>query len=142
MLKKYFIAFIAGVFLIIAPKNAIADSTSIQTSEQSLSKIYYFHSNMRCSSCLKIEAYTKEAFDENFKGKLAFEAINISETGNKHFIKDYQLYTKSVVVVKIENGEETAYKNLDKVWNYLGNKEKFKSYVKEETENFLFKQGE
>jgi len=103
---------------------------------------YYFYTTARCVSCRKIEQYTKESlekyfFDEIASGKVDFQMINIDEPQNKHFIQYYQLYTKSVVLSKVAYGKEEKYKNLDKVWQLLRNKEKFYSYIKDETEKFL-----
>ena len=80
---------------------------------------YYFLTSYRCSSCYKIEQYTKEAVEQYFGnelklGMLVFKPINIEKKENKHFIKDYQLYTKSVVISMINGGKEIKYKNLTK----------------------------
>lgn len=103
---------------------------------------YYFFTTFRCASCHKIEEYTGETINTNFadelnSGKLQYTALNVEEKGNEHFIKDYQLFTKSVVLSLVKDGKETKSKNLDKVWQYLGNKGKFMDYVKTETESFL-----
>jgi len=52
-------------------------------------------------------------------------------------VQDYQLYTKSVVLSLVKDGKEVKFKNLDKVWQLLRNKDKFYKYIKEETTNFL-----
>jgi len=103
---------------------------------------YYFHGDFRCSNCYKIEKYSKEAVDKYFfkelaSGELEYKVINLDERGNEHFAVDYKLYTKSLVISKITGGRESEYKNLEKVWNYLGDKEAFYNYVKEETVKFL-----
>jgi hypothetical protein len=103
---------------------------------------YYFHGDFRCSNCHKIEQYSKEAIDKYFakelaSGELEYEIINIDKKGNGHFAEDYKLYTKSLVISRIKDGKEVEYKNLEKVWNYLGNKEAFYNYVKEEVAKFL-----
>ena len=105
-------------------------------------KAYYFHGDFRCSNCYKIEKYSKEAIDKYFakelaSGELEYKVINIDERGNEHFAVDYKLYTKSLVISKIKDGREVEYKNLEKVWDHLGNKGTFYNYVKEEIENFL-----
>ena len=56
---------------------------------------------------------------------------------NKHFVNDYQLYTKSVVLSLVRDGKEMKFKNLEKVWQLLRNKDKFYKYIKEETQGFL-----
>jgi len=103
---------------------------------------YYFHGNYRCVSCRNIEQYTKEAIEKYFQaelssGKLTFSVINVEQAGNQHYVNDYQLYTKSVILSKVVDGKEVEYKNLDKVWTLLNNKEKFYAYVQGETGNFL-----
>jgi len=105
-------------------------------------RAYYFHGDFRCSNCYRIEKYSKETIDKYFSrelasGELEYKIVNINEKGNEHFAKDYKLYTKSLVISKIKGGGETEYKNLEKVWNYLGDKEAFYNYVKEEVAKFL-----
>ena len=104
--------------------------------------VYYFMTTQRCPSCMKIEAYSYEAVAENFKDrlttkKLVWKMVNLDEPQHNHFIKDYDLFTKSVVLVKIRNGSPVSWKNLDKVWTLLGDKNEFITYVTEEVESFL-----
>ncbi len=103
---------------------------------------YYFHGTMRCPTCHKLEQYSKEAIETNFKdeltsGKLEFKVVNVEDKGNEHFMNDYQLYTKSLVISLTENGKEVKSKNLTKIWDYVGNKQKFFDYVTVEINNFL-----
>ena len=103
---------------------------------------YYFYTNYRCQSCYTIEKYTKESIEGNFEGELAsgelvFKPVNIEEKENEHFLGDYQLYTKSVVLSLVKDGKEIKFKNLKKVWELLRNKDEFYKYIKEETRKFL-----
>ena len=103
---------------------------------------YYFHGKARCPSCLKIEAYTKEAIFQNFEnelkdGHLNWQAVNVEETENRHFIKDYQLYTKSVVIVDTIEGKQTRWKNLKQVWELLHDKGTFLHYINDEINAYL-----
>ena len=96
---------------------------------------YYFHGTFRCSTCYKLEQYSKEAIEANFKdelaaGKLEFKVINIEDKGNEHYVNDYQLYTKSLVLSLVKDGKQMKWKNLDKIWEYVGNKQRFIDYVK------------
>ena len=103
---------------------------------------YYFLTNFRCPSCHKIEKYTKEALEQHFKdelasGRLVFQPINIDEKENQHFIKDYGLYSKAVVLSMLTAEKEVKYKNLTKIWEYLGDKDEFYDYITSETSQFL-----
>jgi hypothetical protein len=89
-----------------------------------------------------MEKYSKEAIDAGFKdplasGKLEFKAVNVEDRGNEHFVKDYQIYTKTLILSLVKDGKEIKWKNLDKIWEYVRNKQRFSDYVTEEIGNFL-----
>lgn len=103
---------------------------------------YYFHGNVRCATCKKIEALTKEAIEKGYStnlnsGDLEWRVVNVDQPENKHFIKDYQLYTRSVVLSDLHKGEQTQWKNLDKVWTLVRNNDQFVSYIQNEVANYL-----
>jgi len=103
---------------------------------------YYFHTTYRCASCRTIEAYSHEAIDSAFAGpikagRLVWKVVNVEVKGNEHFTKDYQLYTKSLVLVNEERGKPTQWKNLAKVWELLNDKPKFFKYVQAEVDGYL-----
>ena len=103
---------------------------------------YYFHGTFRCPTCHKLEQYSKEAIEANFKneltsGKIVFKTVNVDEKANEHFVNDYQLYTKSLVISLVRGGKEEKFKNLTKIWEYVGNKQRFYDYVWDEIAAFL-----
>ncbi len=103
---------------------------------------YYLHGTFRCPTCHKLEQYSKETIETNFKdalasGKLEFKVINVEDKDNEHYVKDYQLYTKSLILSLVKDGKETKWINLDKIWEYVGNKERFIDYVKSGIADFL-----
>ena len=103
---------------------------------------YYFHGNARCANCKKIEQYSREAIEKYFTQelktkKLTFTIINTDVSENEHFIEDYQLYTRSLIIAEFKDGKQVRWKNLAKVWDYLNDKEKFYEYVKSEIQNYL-----
>ena len=103
---------------------------------------YYFHGNTRCVTCRTIEAYTEEALRLRFSdaikdGLLAWKVVNVEVPGNEHFITDYQLHTKSVVLSEVHNGHETKWVNLSQIWNLVGNRDAFIAYIQQETHNLL-----
>jgi len=104
--------------------------------------VYYFHGNFRCATCRKIEALTTEAittgFAEDIKnGRVVLKVINTEETGNEHYVQDYQLVTKSVVLVRFEGEKQKGWKRLDAVWNLIENDAAFLQMVQEETAALL-----
>jgi hypothetical protein len=96
---------------------------------------YYFHGSFRCPTCHKLEQYSKEAIEANFKdviasGRLEYKVVNIEDRGNEHYGSEYQLYTKSLILSLVKEGKEIKWKNMDKIWEYVGNKQRFIDYVK------------
>jgi hypothetical protein len=103
---------------------------------------YYFHGTFRCPTCHKLEQYSKETIEKDFKdalssGKLEFKVVNVEDKGNEHFVNDYQLYTKALVLSFVKDGKEIRSKNLDKIWQLVGNKEQYENYVRDEVSAFL-----
>jgi hypothetical protein len=101
--------------------------------------VYYFHATTRCATCRTIEAYAKETVTSKFASdleahRLEWRAVNVDEPANRHFIRDFQLYTRSVVVVDAKNPKR--YKVLDRVWQLVRNKAAFQSYVEQEIRAF------
>ena len=122
--------------------SAKPDSAQIPVAETHQVLAYYFHGTRRCANCFKIESYTKEAIDSNFVSALKdslliFKIVNIDEKEYNHFIDDYKLYTKSVVLVDLHNGKQARWKNLEKVWDFLDDKAGFKKYITDEVNVFL-----
>ncbi len=120
-----------------------ADSASSMTTEGSDQfVVYYLHGNRRCMTCRKMEAYSKEAVATGFAAQLKdssiiWQVVNFEEEGNEHFVKDYQLYSKSLIVSKLHDGKEIEWKNLDKIWKLVRNKEQFITYVQTEVKDFM-----
>ena len=105
--------------------------------------VYYFHGNARCTTCRTIEAYTAEAVQTGCaaaleSGRLAWRTVNVDDPANDHFIGDFQLSTRSVVLERISDGERRDWKNLDRVWDLVrSDKATFMGYVQNETRVFL-----
>lgn len=105
-------------------------------------KVYYFYTTTRCPTCRKFEQYTTELVKSDFadkikSGVLEFRLVNVDETPNGHFIDDYRLTTKSIVIADHRDGEEVRWKNLARIWSLVGEKQAFMSYVRDEINEYL-----
>ncbi|MFA5261484.1 MAG: nitrophenyl compound nitroreductase subunit ArsF family protein [Candidatus Omnitrophota bacterium] len=125
---------------------AVVSASSWVVAEESASSakvvVYYFHGSFRCVTCTNMEKYSREAVAAHFKdalaiGKLEFKAVNLEEKGHEHFVKDYQLYTKALVLSLVKDGQEIKSKNLDKIWQFSRNKQEFIQYVTGEIRGFM-----
>ncbi len=98
--------------------------------------VYYFHGDQRCPTCHKLETYAKEALDVYFADEIAskkivWKVVNVDRTENSHFIQDYKLVTKSVVLSEVANGKEVGWKNLDQIWQRVRDKDSYLQYIRE-----------
>jgi len=104
--------------------------------------VYYFHGDFRCATCRKFETFSDEALQQVFRdeledGRLKWQVVNIDKPGNGHFVTDYQLHTRAIVISKIKDGKQTGWKNLEKIWELVGDKKAFVKYVQDEVSTYL-----
>lgn len=104
--------------------------------------VYYFHGNKRCNTCRTIEAFTEEAITTGFpddleSGRIEWKAVNVDEPENTHFVGDFELTTRSVVLVDVSGGKQTRWTNLERVWDLVQNKDAFIDYITENTNTYL-----
>jgi hypothetical protein len=153
MIAKRAILLLLGIFVATSAVYLIAASdrrpeykapaqTAAAAARPSRIVAYYFHVTVRCTTCKTIEAYSRETILNHFRndidqGRLEWKVVNVQLPENKHFIQDYQLFTKSVVLVHIADGKQQSYKILNDVWELVGDKARFQAYIDKETRGYL-----
>jgi len=84
--------------------------------------VRYFHGDVRCQTCLQFEDWAKTATEsfpnELASGQIQWQLINFDLPENKHYIKDYELAEKSLVLVKEEDGKTARWKNVEEFWDF------------------------
>jgi len=131
-----------AVLIFLTGQTGAAEKIATDSSERETVIVYYFHGTNRCPSCTKIENWSYEAIKDSFpealkEDRLLWKPVNIDKPENKHFVKEYSLYTKSLIITKVKGEKQTKWKNLDKVWLLLGDQFKFFDYVTEEVTNYM-----
>ncbi|MGD9110456.1 MAG: nitrophenyl compound nitroreductase subunit ArsF family protein [Phycisphaerales bacterium] len=157
MKAKQVLTILLLVFLVgslaymVVKENKIESSTDITASPQEQSTnteqdiqliVYYFHGDVRCVTCHKLENYAKEVLEINFSdaitsGSIIWKPVNVDKPENKHFIQDYELVTKSIVLSRIVDGKETKWKNLDQIWQKVADKNEYLQYIHNDIVKFL-----
>lgn len=130
-----------------APAAAVAAAeTALPQTRPGENKIlvYYFYTSVRCPTCRQIEAQTEEvvktAFGEALgKGLIEWLPTNVQLPQNRHFVRDYELFTKSVVIVRLKDGQQAEWKNLERVWELVSDRRMFSRYLQEEIRGYLRK---
>lgn len=97
----------------------------------------YFHGNVRCVTCRKVEAYAREAVEDGFGGSVDFRTVNVDEPENRHFIEDFQLTNKSVVVAEEIDGKVARWVKLDEVWSLVNDRTAYYKYVQGAVGSFV-----
>jgi hypothetical protein len=102
----------------------------------------YFHGDVRCPTCIKLESYSGEALQTGFEKELKDSAliwrtVNWDRDENKHYVDDYKLFTKALILSRVRNGKEVAWVNLDSIWTLVGDKEHYLKYVQDQTRAFI-----
>lgn len=98
--------------------------------------VYYFHGNVRCRTCRAIESLAHETVQMDFQQELTandleWRSINIEEPGNEHFVEDYDLVTRSVIVAEFVHGQQVRWTNLKRVWELVKQPDEFRVYIAE-----------
>jgi len=141
-LKLTLLFILAGCIVLSALSVLAKPQTAAPQSGQHKVIAYYFHTNTRCSTCIKIEQYSHEAIEQGFanelkNGTLEMRIVNYEQPENRHFMQDYKLVSKSLVLVNMVNGKQTKWTNLKAVWQLTGRKDAFLNYVRKEVRGYL-----
>lgn len=117
-------------------------AVSATSAEPDGTLVYYFHGNYRCATCMKFESYTASVLQADFADAIAADAIrwkpvNVEEPDNAHFVKEYELFGKAVVLSEIRDGVEVRWKNLDQIWDRVADEAGYKEYIRTSLRAFL-----
>lgn len=111
----------AGVFADVS-RGASADAACL--------RVVYYEFGARCSTCLCMEQWTREALEQNFATELARGQLRFSVLpADGDSARAYQLTTKAVILQTLVGGRETGWVNLDRIWALSGDEGAFKSYI-------------
>lgn len=114
-----------------APAAAGMEQTVAVPRNENALTVYYFHGTQRCMTCNRIEELARAAIQDKYAkemadGAVVFRSVNVEEPANEHFICDFQLTTRSVVMQKAGK-----YENFDAVWTLVRDPQKFTGYIQD-----------
>jgi len=126
----------------LAPEMApLAATTAPIFPEEGVAALY-FHGDTRCPTCRKIEATAEEtvatSFAEEMKlGSVTWQDVNYETSAHRHFLDDFGLVAPTLVLVKTNNGQQVAWRNMDRVWELVGDRTTFSAYVEDGINSYL-----
>jgi hypothetical protein len=121
---------------------AAVDTTSKSAVVNHKVIVYYLYFTPRCETCLTMEAFAKEAVETGFANELKQGTVewHSFDTGKKqyeHFWNEFKLETKSLIIVDTQDGKRVRFKNCEKIWDLVGAKPDFLTYVQSEVRSYL-----
>ncbi len=89
-----------------------------------------------------MEEYSEFALRAGFpgelkSGKIEWQAINMQTPENRHFAEEFRLHTSSLVIVRFKDGKQVEWRNLEKIWDHVGDIEDFAKYVQSNVKALL-----
>lgn len=90
----------------------------------------YFHSPHRCPTCRKIESFAHEALTPEIEtGAIAWQTADYTTDVNGTLVKQFKVFTSTVVLVEVEDGNVVRWKNLEEVWNHTSDQADFTAFI-------------
>ena len=104
--------------------------------------VFYFHNQERNYTCVQFERLTKKAVTDAFKkeldeSKIEFRVVNFDLPENRHFINEYKLVKKSVIVSDMNGSNVIRWKNLQRIWDKYSDEAPFLKYIRDEVREYL-----
>ena len=104
--------------------------------------IYQFHRRFRCDACYKLEEAINEALQTHFleevkEGKVIYKVIDLDAKGSEDYGEKYDFFYNTVIVVDIQKGKETRFKNLEEVWGMVDQKDAAIEFIRSEVADYL-----
>mgnify|MGYP000147172275 CR=1 FL=1 len=132
-----------GYAAILAAALMLFPSRSLPAEPQRQVVAYYFHTTIRCATCLLIEERSGEVLRETFvaeiaDGQLRWQTVNVQIPENRNYLTKLRVRPKSLTLIEYYGDVPTEKKELPEVWSLIhGDQETFRRYLTEEVRSFL-----
>ena len=98
--------------------------------------VYYFHSTMRCETCLLIEALADatlraEFLDELSSGTLVWRPLDVRLPENGHLVEEFGLRASDLVVVRENAGGQQSREEIPGLWELATDPERLSRRLKD-----------
>jgi len=136
--------FIITIIVIASAAGLINSLVTSANKPKNYVQVYYFHGDNRCQTCLTLEKFTTDAIEQYFEkevelGSVRFQVINFEKKKNEKFIDKYKLFNQALIMARYVNDKEVEWKDCQKIWETVADRDKFFSYVKKEVNKYLKK---
>jgi len=104
--------------------------------------VYFFHGNVRCRACRRIEQYSRQVVERDFarsleQGTLAWRPANYERPEMREAAVRYGVIAPTVVLVVRRNGRELKVKNLMTLWDLTEDQAAFEKWLRKKISEVL-----
>jgi hypothetical protein len=97
----------------------------------------YFHAPHRCTTCRKIESFSHEALTPEIEaGNIAWQIADYTADDNASLVDQFKVFTSTVVLVEVQDGNVVRWKNLEEVWNHTSDQADFTAFINQSWSEF------
>ena len=144
ILRTVLLLFVAVAVVVLVGREVQRTDSEVAAAElpDDALVVYYFHGNTRCPTCRDIESFSHEAVQAGFAEQLAsdkvqWRVVNYETPENTHFATEYEIIAPTVVLVRTAAGQVAGWRNLDRVWELVGDRDAFIQYVQQEAHSMI-----
>ncbi|MDD5116160.1 MAG: hypothetical protein PHW98_03745 [Candidatus Omnitrophica bacterium] len=99
--------------------------------------MYYFRGTSRSPVCRHLEKVCREAVEDDFRdelasGKFDFRVVTLGNDGQGYYDNYYRVSSRMAILSLVENGRELRWKNLERIGEYINDKEGLAGYLRGE----------
>lgn len=97
----------------------------------------YFHAPHRCPTCRKIESFAHESLTPEIEaGTIAWQIADYTSEANASLVDQFGVFTSTVVLVEVQDGNVVRWKNLEEVWDHTGDQAEFTAFINQAWSEF------
>lgn len=133
---KNIIKLVVLLFVLCLTNNIYAQSTKTKLN------VLYFHATQRCAGCIAIEDFTRTTLNNEFAKELkdsiiVFKSIDFLEPENEKYQEQYKFDVQTLILSRVDDDKEKKWLNLEMIWDYSDNYEKYREYLVSEINKLL-----
>ena len=138
-MKKLLLSSLILVFAVFFSETSMAQQSA--HIDSIVIHVTYYHGTIRCHTCLMIEQFSAMTMQSSFgkqiaDGAIVWKAEDYEKENDTVAVEKYGLENQALIISKQMNGKETDWQNLPKIWDYVGDYDKFSKYVEERIDSF------
>lgn len=81
-----------------------------------------------------VRAHFQEDLDS---GTLQWRSIDMTTPENEHYAEEFKLFSKSIVLVELDQSDEIRWENLKDIWDLVYDQPEYMEYIRKSLSEFM-----